>query len=130
QQPSGVVRRRVLRCRGDRVVGIEDELLDAEAAPEDMVVIGEGALLASLSRARDSSMHSVVATIQKEQDEAIRAPARGATIIVGGPGTGKTVVALHRAAYLLATDRRRFESSGVLVVGSSGVFMIYIDRVL
>lgn len=130
QEPSGVVRRRVLRCRGDRVVGIEDELLDAEAAPEDMVVIGEGALLASLSRARDSSMHSVVATIQKEQDEAIRAPARGATIIGGGPGTGKTVVALHRAAYLLYTDRRRFESGGVLVVGPSGVFMSYIERVL
>ena len=130
QDPAGVVRRRVLRCRGDRVVGIEDELLDADAAPDDMVVIGEGALLASLSRARDSSMHSVVATIQKEQDEAIRAPARGATIIGGGPGTGKTVVALHRAAYLLYTDRRRFESGGVLVVGPSGVFMNYIERVL
>ncbi len=130
QDPAGVVRRRVLRCRGDRVIGIEDELLDADSAPEDMVVIGEGALLASLSRARDSSMHSVVATIQKEQDEAIRAPARGATIIGGGPGTGKTVVALHRAAYLLYTDRRRFESGGVLVVGPSGVFMNYIERVL
>ncbi|GAA3539674.1 DNA helicase [Aeromicrobium flavum] len=130
QEPAGVVRRRVLRCVNDRVVGIEDELLDADAAPDDMVVIGEGALLASLSRARDSSMHSVVATIQKEQDEAIRAPARGATIIGGGPGTGKTVVALHRAAYLLYTDRRRFESGGVLVVGPSGVFMNYIERVL
>src|SRR5690606_21465347 len=130
QEPSGVVRRRVLRCRGDRVIGIEDELLDAEAAPDDMVVIGEGALMASLSRARDSSMHSVVAPIQKEQDEAIRAPARGATIIGGGPGTGKTVVALHRAAYLLYTDRRRFEAGGVLVVGPSGVFMNYIERVL
>ena len=75
-------------------------------------------------------MHSVVATIQKEQDEAIRAPSRGATIIGGGPGTGKTVVALHRAAYLLYTDRRRFESGGVLVVGPSTVFMNYIERVL
>ena len=75
-------------------------------------------------------MHSVVATIQKEQDEAIRAPSRGATIIGGGPGTGKTVVALHRAAYLLYTDRRRFESGGVLVVGPSNVFMNYIERVL
>lgn len=130
QDPAGVIRRRVLRCRADRVIGIEDELLDAEAAPDDMVVIGEGALLASLSRARDSSMHSVVATIQKEQDEAIRAPARGATIIGGGPGTGKTVVALHRAAYLLYSDRRRFEAGGVLVVGPSGVFMNYIERVL
>ena len=130
QDPAGVVRRRVLRCAGDRVLGIEDDLLDAENAPDDMVVVGEGALLASLSRARDSSMHSVVATIQKEQDEAIRAPSRGATIIGGGPGTGKTVVALHRAAYLLYTDRRRFESGGVLVVGPSNVFMNYIERVL
>lgn len=130
QDPVGVVRRRVLRCSGDKVVGVEDDLLDAENAPDDLVVIGEGALLASLSRARDSSMHSVVATIQKEQDEAIRAPSRGATIIGGGPGTGKTVVALHRAAYLLYTDRRRFESGGVLVVGPSTVFMNYIERVL
>ncbi len=130
QDPAGVVRRRVLRCSGDRVVGVEDDLLDADHAPDDMEVVGEGALLASLSRARDSSMHSVVATIQKEQDEAIRAPSRGATIIGGGPGTGKTVVALHRAAYLLYTDRRRFESGGVLVVGPSNVFMNYIERVL
>lgn len=130
QDPSGVVRRRVLRCSGDKVVGIEDDLLDADNAPDDLAVVGEGALLASLSRARDSSMHSVVATIQKEQDEAIRAPSRGATVIGGGPGTGKTVVALHRAAYLLYTDRRRFESGGVLVVGPSAVFMKYIERVL
>jgi len=130
QDPAGVVRRRVLRSTGKQVIGVEDELLDAVAAPEDMAVIGEGALLAQLSRARDAYMHSVVATIQKEQDEAIRAPARGVTTISGGPGTGKTVVALHRAAYLLYTDRRRFESGGVLVVGPSGVFMAYIDRVL
>ncbi len=130
QEPAGVIRRRVLRCSNDRVIGIEDDLLDGENAPDDLVVIGEGALLASLSRARDSSMHSVVATIQKEQDEAIRAPSRGATTIGGGPGTGKTVVALHRAAYLLYTDRRRFESGGVLVVGPSNVFMNYIERVL
>ncbi|KHL10687.1 DNA helicase IV [Mumia flava] len=130
QDPVGVVRRRVLRSRGVTVTGVEDELLDPDQAPEDMVVVGEGALLASLSRARDASMHSVVATIQKEQDEAIRAPMRGATIIGGGPGTGKTVVALHRAAYLLYVDRRRFESGGVLVVGPSGVFMGYIERVL
>jgi DNA helicase IV len=130
QEPAGVVRRRVLRCLQDQVVGIEDDLLDADNAPDDLVVIGEGALLASLTRARDATMHSVVATIQKEQDEAIRAPSRGATTIGGGPGTGKTVVALHRAAYLLYTDRRRFESGGVLVVGPSSVFMNYIERVL
>jgi hypothetical protein len=130
QEPSGVVRRRVLRSRSRTVVGVEDDLLDGENAPEDMVVVGEGALLAQISRTRDAHMHSVVATIQKEQDEAIRAPSRGVTIIGGGPGTGKTVVALHRAAYLLYVDRRRFESGGVLVVGPSGVFMNYIERVL
>ena len=130
QEPTGVVRRRVLRSSSQHVIGVEDDLLDADNAPDDMVVVGEGALLASLSRARDATMHSVVATIQKEQDEAIRAPSRGATTIGGGPGTGKTVVALHRAAYLLYTDRRRFESGGVLVVGPSGIFMNYIDRVL
>ena len=129
-EPAGVVRRRVLRSRGPRVIGLEDDLLDSDAAPDDMVVVGEGALMAQLSRARDSRMHSVVATIQKEQDEAIRAPSRGVTAIGGGPGTGKTVVALHRAAYLLYTDRRRFESGGVLVIGPSDVFMGYIDRVL
>lgn len=130
QDPAGVVRRRVLRSRGQTVIGVEDDLLDADAAPDDMVVVGEGALLASLSRARDVSMHSIVATIQKEQDEAIRAPARGVTVIGGGPGTGKTVVALHRAAYLLYSDRRKFESGGVMVVGPSSVFMAYIERVL
>jgi hypothetical protein len=75
-------------------------------------------------------MHSIVATIQAEQDRAIRAPAKGVVAISGGPGTGKTVVALHRAAYLLYTDRRRYETGGVLVVGPSGVFMRYIERVL
>ncbi len=130
QDPAGVIRRRVLRGRGRVVAGVEDELLDSDAAPTDMAVIGDGALMAQLSRARDAYMHSVVATIQKEQDEAIRSPARGVTTIGGGPGTGKTVVALHRAAYLLYTDRRRFEAGGVLVVGPSAVFMAYIDRVL
>ena len=66
--------------------------------------------MAQLTRARDRSMHSIVATIQAEQDEAIRAPAKGVVTIAGGPGTGKTVVALHRAAFLLYTDRRRYET--------------------
>ena len=86
--------------------------------------------MAQLSRARDRSMHSIVATIQAEQDKAIRAPGKGVVAISGGPGTGKTVVALHRAAYLLYNDRRRYESGGVLIVGPSGVFMRYIERVL
>ena len=132
-EPQGVVRRRVLRCSGRRVAGVEDELLDAEALEGDdraLPILGEGALMAQLSRARDRSMHSIVATIQAEQDRAIRAPARGVVAISGGPGTGKTVVALHRAAFLLYTDRRRYEGGGVLVVGPSGVFMRYIERVL
>ncbi|MGZ4455398.1 MAG: HelD family protein [Nocardioides sp.] len=128
-EPHGVVRRRVLRSSGRTVVGVEDELLDAEAET-DLPIVGEGALMAQLSRARDRSMHSIVATIQAEQDKAIRAPGKGVVSISGGPGTGKTVVALHRAAYLLYTDRRRYEGGGVLVVGPSGVFMRYIERVL
>jgi DNA helicase IV len=130
QDPLGVVRRRVLQSVSDRVIGVQDDLLDAEHAPDDMVIVGEGALIAALSRSRDATMHSIVATIQKEQDDAIRAPQKGVTTIAGGPGTGKTVVALHRAAYLLYTDRRRFESGGVLVVGPNPVFMAYIERVL
>jgi DNA helicase IV len=127
--PQQVVRRRVLRSAGTTVVGVEDELLDGSVETE-LPVIGEGALMAQLSRARDRSMHSIVATIQAEQDLAIRAPSKGVVSISGGPGTGKTVVALHRAAYLLYTDRRRYESGGVLIVGPSGVFMRYIERVL
>ncbi|HIT76235.1 MAG TPA: AAA family ATPase [Candidatus Avipropionibacterium avicola] len=128
--PMQVVRRRVLRCRGERVIGVEDDLLDGEAADEQLVVVGEGALLAALTRSRGPRMRDIVATIQSEQDEAIRAPYQGVTMITGGPGTGKTVVALHRAAYLLYSHRRRFENGGVLVVGPSSVFMNYIERVL
>lgn len=127
--PSGVVRRRVLRSLHRTVVGVEDELLD-DQVETDLPIVGEGALMAQLSRARDRSMHSIVATIQAEQDKAIRAPGKGVVSISGGPGTGKTVVALHRAAFLLYSDRRRYEGGGVLVVGPSGVFMRYIERVL
>ncbi|MCW3156869.1 HelD family protein [Micropruina sonneratiae] len=127
--PMDVTRRRVLRCRNDRVIGIEDDLLDAAEAG-DLVIIGEGALMAALQRARGPHMRDIVATIQAEQDEAIRADAHGVTVISGGPGTGKTVVALHRAAYLLYSNRRRFERGGILVVGPSSLFMNYIERVL
>jgi DNA helicase IV len=127
--PQGVVRRRVLRCSGAKVVAVEDDLLDSEAET-DLVVVGEGALMAQLSRARDRTMHSIVATIQAEQDKAIRAPSKGVVSISGGPGTGKTVVALHRAAFLLYSDRNRYERGGVLIIGPSGVFMRYIERVL
>jgi len=129
--PQGVVRRRVLRCAGARVTAVEDDLLDPGAdSAGDLPIVGEGALMAQLSRARDRTMNSIVATIQAEQDRAIRAPSKGVVTIAGGPGTGKTVVALHRAAYLLYSDRRRYETGGVLVVGPSGVFMRYIERVL
>ncbi len=129
--PLGVVRRRVLRSKSTTVLGVEDELINAEdPRAADLPIVGEGALMAQLSRARDRRMHSIVATIQAEQDKAIRAPGKGVTSISGGPGVGKTVVALHRAAYLLYTDRRRYETGGVLIVGPSGVFMRYIERVL
>ena len=128
-EPMGVLRRRVLRCRGPVVIGAEDDLMVPEA-PEDLVVLGDGALMAALTRSRGPQMRDIVATIQRHQDEAIRAPARGVTEITGGPGTGKTVVALHRAAYLLYADRRRYESGGILVVGPSAAYTAYIERVL
>ncbi|MGB8383356.1 MAG: UvrD-helicase domain-containing protein [Dermatophilaceae bacterium] len=128
-EPLGVLRRRVLRCQGDRVVGVEDDLMVPEA-PDDIVVVGDGALMAALTRSRGPRMRDIVATIQRHQDEAIRSPSRGVTEITGGPGTGKTVVALHRAAYLLYSDRRRYESGGILVVGPSAAYTAYIERVL
>ncbi len=129
EDPRGVVRRRVLHCRGRRVVDIEDDLLIPDARP-DLTVIGDGAFIASLARAREGSMRDIVATIQREQDEVIRAPADGTVIVQGGPGTGKTAVALHRVAYLLFRHRRRFGSRGVLVVGPNPRFTAYIERVL
>lgn len=128
-QPMGVLRRRVLRSKGPTVIGVEDDLMVPEA-PDDLVVVGDGALMAALTRTRGERMRDIVATIQAHQDEAIRASARGVTEITGGPGTGKTVVALHRAAYLLYSERRRFESGGILVVGPSGAYTAYIERVL
>ncbi|HEY7223659.1 MAG TPA: UvrD-helicase domain-containing protein [Micromonosporaceae bacterium] len=128
-EPMGVVRRRVIICRGPEVVDLDDDVL----APDelgDLRVLGEGALLAALRRSRGPQMRDIVTTIQREQDEAIRAPAKGVTLITGGPGTGKTQVALHRAAYLLYTDRGRFTDGRILVVGPSTVFTAYIGRVL
>ncbi|WEV77610.1 AAA family ATPase [Janibacter cremeus] len=125
----GVIRRRVLRSRGEEVIGVEDDLMVPEA-PDDMVVVGDGALLAALTRSRGQQMRDIVATIQAHQDEAIRATDRGITEITGGPGTGKTVVALHRAAFLLYANRRRYESGGILVIGPSSAYTAYIERVL
>ncbi|MBX6358047.1 MAG: AAA family ATPase, partial [Micromonosporaceae bacterium] len=128
--PRGVVRRRSIQSSGEKVTGVSDDLLDPAAAPPGMRVVGDGALLASLSRATGRGMRDIVATIQREQDAAIRSPASGVTIVSGGPGTGKTAVALHRAAYLLYADRARFAGGGILVVGPSPVFVNYISQVL
>ncbi|MFV2083021.1 HelD family protein [Micromonospora sp. LOL_021] len=129
-RPQGVVRRRTIQSRGERVTGVSDDLLDPAAAPAGMRVVGDGALLATLARAKGRGMRDIVATIQQEQDQAIRSPATGVTIVSGGPGTGKTAVALHRAAYLLYSDRSRFAGGGILVVGPTGVFVEYIAAVL
>ncbi|WP_433328905.1 HelD family protein [Spirillospora sp. CA-294931] len=129
EDPRGVIRRRVLHSRGHTVVDLEDDLLDPGAA-DGLTVVGDGAFLASLARAREGAMRDIVATIQREQDEVIRAPADGTIIVRGAPGTGKTAVALHRVAYLLFRHRRRFGSRGVLVVGPNRRFTAYIERVL
>lgn len=95
-----------------------------------MTIVGDGAFLASLARTREGAMRDIVATIQREQDEVIRAPADGTVLVRGAPGTGKTAVALHRVAYLLFRHRRRFGSRGVLVIGPNRRFTAYIERVL
>lgn len=129
EDPRNVARRRVLHCRGRRVVDLEDTLLDS-AAGGDLVLVGDGAFLGALARARDGIMRDIVATIQRQQDDVIRAPADATVIVRGGPGTGKTAVALHRVAYLLFRHRQRFGARGVLVIGPSRRFTAYIQRVL
>lgn len=131
--PLGVAARRNLIMRDREVVRIDDEIFDADLlaeAGESADVQGEGALLAALSTERTGRMHDIVATIQAEQDRIIRAEFRGALVVQGGPGTGKTAVALHRAAYLLYTNRDRLGNAGVLIVGPSSAFMNYIESVL
>lgn len=131
REPLGVIRRRHIMCRGQKVVHLEDELLDiAHEDDEGLVLVGEAALLHALNKSRTGRMRDIVATIQREQDEVIRAPLAGVLVVQGGPGTGKTAVALHRAAYLLYTHRERLSRSGVLVVGPNGVFLRYIEQVL
>ncbi len=129
-EPRGVVRRRHLSTRGRTVTAVEDEVLDLEAVGEATTVAGEGALLVALNAARTGRMRDIVATIQAEQDRIVRAPLNGVLVVQGGPGTGKTAVALHRAAYLLYTHRERIARSGVLVVGPNRTFLRYIDQVL
>lgn len=130
-----IVMRRHITLRFRDVVGIEDEILDIHSeevgkASEQGTLTGEGALLASLGSRRTGKMTDIVATIQAEQDRIIRAPLDRTIVVQGGPGTGKTAVALHRAAYLLYTHRRKLERSGVLIVGPSSAFLRYIDQVL
>jgi DNA helicase IV len=130
-EPMGVARRRHFQTQGRRLLGIDDEVFDAESAEQSgFTVVGEGALLAALDQERTGRMRDIVATIQAEQDEAIRADINGILVVAGGPGTGKTAVALHRAAYLLYTHRKRLASQGVLLVGPSPIFLRYIDEVL
>ena len=128
-EPDGVVRRRHISTRNRRVTALEDELLDASGA-EGLELQGEGALMHALSEARDGRMGDIVATIQSEQDRIIRASDKGLLVVQGGPGTGKTAVALHRTAYLLYAHRERLERSGVLLVGPSRLFLRYIEQVL
>ncbi|MDX6198600.1 MAG: hypothetical protein QOJ79_1751 [Actinomycetota bacterium] len=131
-QPDDVVRRRTISCRGDKITAIEDELLDPARADElvGTTVVGDGAFLAALSKERTGRMRDIVATIQREQDEAVRAPDDGVLLVTGGPGTGKTAVALHRVAFLMYNHRERFSRRGVLVVGPSPVFVDYVSQVL
>ncbi|MFC8302048.1 HelD family protein [Specibacter sp. NPDC057265] len=126
----GVRRRRHLLLQGRSVKAIEDDVLDHTMLVEGEQLQGEGALLAALNSKRTGRMNDIVGTIQSEQDRIIRFPLSGALVVQGGPGTGKTAVALHRAAYLLYTHRERLQSAGVLLVGPSNAFMKYIERVL
>ncbi|GAB2924704.1 HelD family protein [Nonomuraea fastidiosa] len=130
--PMGVTRRRHLQTRGRQVVGVDDDLLDIDALTDDdrATLNGEAALLAALDERRTGRMRDIVATIQAEQDRVIRSDLNGVLVVQGGPGTGKTVVALHRAAYLLYTHRERLERRGVLIIGPNLTFLRYIEQVL
>ncbi|MEU0570982.1 ATP-binding domain-containing protein [Nonomuraea sp. NPDC005983] len=130
--PGGLLRRRHLHLRDRAVVGLDDEVFDLERMSEGdrRALVGEAALLAALRKGRTGRMGDVVATIQTEQDRVIRAGLQGALVVQGGPGTGKTVAALHRAAYLLYTHRDTLERRGVLVVGPNTMFLRYIGQVL
>lgn len=137
-QPMGLVRRRHFTSRGRTLLNLEDELFGDAVRGEaggisladDDRIQGHGALIRALEHTRTGKLGDVVATIQAEQDETIRSPLSGVLIVQGGPGTGKTVVALHRAAYLLYTHRFPLEGQGVLVIGPNRLFLGYIDQVL
>ncbi|MEV6943391.1 UvrD-helicase domain-containing protein [Streptomyces sp. NPDC051172] len=131
--PGRVVRRRVIRSKGRKVLGVEDDLMRPELKAfldgNELPVIGDGALMAALGQARSHTMRDIVASIQAEQDLVIRAPAASVTYVEGGPGTGKTAVALHRAAYLLYQDRRRY-AGGILIVSPTPLLVAYTEGVL
>ncbi|WP_053665290.1 HelD family protein [Streptomyces sp. MMG1121] len=131
--PGRVVRRRVIRSKGRRVLGVEDDLMRPELTARldgrTLPVIGDGALMAALGQARTHTMRDIVSSIQAEQDLVIRAPAASVTYVEGGPGTGKTAVALHRAAYLLYQDRRRY-AGGILIVSPTPLLVAYTEGVL
>ena len=130
--PAGLLRRRHLYTRGRTVVGLDDEVFDLDRMTEAdrRGLAGEAMLLATVGRGRTGRMSDVVATIQAEQDRVIRSALAGVVVVQGGPGTGKTVAALHRAAYLLYTHRKTLERRGVLIIGPNATFLRYISQVL
>ena len=134
--PDGVTRRRHIRSRNRRITTITDEYLDldlarAEGAIEaDSGVGSESALLTALNAARTGQMTDIVETIQSQQDAIIRSEHKSVLVVQGGPGTGKTAVALHRAAYLLYTYRKQLDKAGVLIIGPNSTFLDYIGQVL
>ena len=136
RSPMGLARRRHFAVRGKQLLGMEDEVFGADGGIGDTLdtvadgIVGEGALMAALDRSRSGYLADIVATIQTEQDEIIRSELGGVLVVQGGPGTGKTVVALHRAAYLLYTHRFPLEGQGVLVVGPNRLYLRYVERVL
>ncbi len=129
--PLGARARRHLQSQGRELIRIDDEIFDRQLLDGDVSGLqGEAALMATLSAQRTGRMTDIVATIQAEQDAIIRSELAGTLVVQGGPGTGKTAVALHRAAYLLYSHRDRLASSGVLIVGPSRSFLQYIEAVL
>ncbi len=135
RDPQGLVRRRHFTSRGRRVLDLEDEFF-GDAAGSNRVTVngrelrGTGALINALEESRTGRLGDIIGTIQAEQDEIIRSTLPGVLVVQGGPGTGKTVVALHRAAYLLYAHRFPLEGQGVLVVGPNRLFLGYIEQVL
>src|ERR1700759_2627341 len=132
RDPNGLIRRRHIYTRNRTVTGVDDEVFDLErlSEPDRRTLSGEAMLIASITSRRTGRMSDVVATIQAEQDRVIRSALQGVLVVQGGPGTGKTVAALHRAAYLLYTHRRTLERRGVLVIGPNATFLRYISQVL